>query len=654
MAGLSSISAMKRIPIPAPLAPILTAQAADGGKPHGNNPDLPAPIRPAIDQPKPKRELLAALKRIDGWGPRAWREIGGAWVLAGRAGLPSARGARESSVISVGPLLADPDDDPLLPTLAMDLVIPNIPFGRAENPADAAAICDWVLRHAWATLLKNPPLRVTTLRPGTTIRSTNACYLLGGVAAGSERGPHGPNERPSGAAPFTGTVRVGREKSDARSGAVVLRLRLRPPMAGMCCDAKPYRAFLRRLAAFVADVTGRAHPGLHAQRRAVAIQHALRAALPAHGLVAFLGAGARLARGPGGGPDPACRPLEIPAKFATTIDLGKLGKIRGLGIATGITAIAGAPYHGKSTVLAALAAGREDHPPGDGRERVVADASAVLVPADDGRRIKAQDVSGFFATLPGTTTGATAFSTNRASGATSMAAGVLQAVAAGARLLLLDEDTAASNFLSIDAGMRKLLGKSLHGTRTLIEVLPAFAAAGTSTVLVAGSTLSALAVADRVLELENFQPRDATARVRRLAGPPPRPRIHWQVPARLLDDHPDRLLGARHFLTVTGHEAERTVLGDQKLGEEILDLRRAGWDLDPALARGACAGAAWCLRLAGGTAMSLDEVGRRYQAWIHDIGPCAIDPFHIGLHSVAPWQLVVAVLERLEQPILHG
>jgi hypothetical protein len=611
MADLSNISAMKRVPTSAPTAPILTAQAADGGKTHEKTPDLPTPIRPAIDQPKPKRELLAAMKRIDGWGPRAWREVGGAWVLAGRAGLPSARGTVEPAVISVGPLLADPEDDPLLPTLAVDLVMPDMSFGRAENPADAAAICDWVLRHAWATLLKNPPLRVSTLRPGTTIRATNACYLL-------------------------------------PDGAVVLRLRVRPPMAGMCCDAKPYRAFLRRLTAFAWELSGRAHPGLRAQRRAVAIQHALRAALPAHGLVAFLGAGARLARGPGGGPDPACRPLEIPATFATTIDLGKLGKIRGLGIATGITAIAGAPYHGKSTVLAALAAGREDHPPGDGRECVVADASAVAVPADDGRRIKSQDVSGFFATLPGTTTGSAAFSTNRASGATSMAAGVLQAVAAGSRLLLIDEDTAASNFLSIDAGMRKMLGKSLHGTRTLIEVLPALAKAGTSTVLVAGSTLSALAVADRVLELENFQPKDATARVRRLAGPPPRPRIHWQVPPRLLDDHPDRLLGARHFLTVTGHEAERPVIG-----EEILDLRRAGWDLDPALARGACAGAAWCLRLAGG-AMSLDEVGRRYQAWIHAMGPCAIDPFHIGLHSVAPWQLVVAVLERLEQPILHG
>jgi predicted ABC-class ATPase len=563
--------------------------------------DTPAPIPPAIDGARRRRELDAALRRIDGWGPRAWREVGGAWDLG-------------PALIAVGPTIADPDDDPLLPTLAVDLVVPRHGLGRVDGPAAAAALCDWVLRRAWATLLAAPPVRVTTLRPGTVIRATNACYLLPAV---------------DGVAP------------------VCLRLRVRPPMAGMCCDAKPYRAFLRRLVAFAAGLqTGRPQPGRRAHLRAVAVQQALRAALPAHGLVAFLGNGARLARARGGGPDPACRPLAVAKARATTIDLGRLGRVSGLGIRAGITAIAGAPYHGKSTVLAALAAGREDHPPGDGRELVVADASAVAVPADDGRRIKAQDVAGFFAALPGSDS--RAFTTNRASGATSMAAGVLQAVAAGSRLLLIDEDTAASNFLAIDAGMRRLLGRTLHGTRTLIEVLPALARAGTSTVLVAGSTLAALAVADRVLELAHFQPRDATARVRRLAGAPPRPARAWRVPARVLDDHPDRLLGPRHFLAVAGGEAERPLVGD-----EVLDLRRCGWELDPALARGACAAAAWCLRLAGGRPVDLDGLGRTYQAWISRHGPGVLDPYHIGLHSVPPWQLVVAVLERLEHPHLH-
>nr|MBA2481780.1 hypothetical protein [Planctomycetota bacterium] len=310
----------------------------------------------------------------------------------------------------------------------------------------------------------------------------------------------------------------------------------------------------------------------------------------------------------------------------------------------GITAVAGAPYHGKSTLVSAIAAGGSDHAPGDGRERVVAIASAVAVQADDGRRIKDQDVSAFFARLPGAR--ARRFSTDRASGATSMAASVLQACAAGCRLLLVDEDSAASNFLSIDAGMRRLLGRSLTGITTLLEALPALAAKGVSTVIVAGSSTASLAVADTTLVMDHFQPRTVAHRLARARAR--RIRSVVNVPERLVADAPDCILGPRHFLDIHALEPERPIVAGV-----ALDLRRSGWELDAALARGACAAAAWCARLVDAGDPGLAMLRLRYEAFIAERGPCALDPFHTTILVVPPWQLVVSVLERMPRPYMR-
>ncbi len=377
------------------------------------------------------------------------------------------------------------------------------------------------------------------------------------------------------------------------------------------------------------------------------IQRRLRAALPAHGLVAFIGDGARLARDRSDHPSSTCRPLRAPPALRTTISLPGLGRFHGLGITTGVTAIAGAPYHGKSTLLQAIIAGRDDHPPGDGREQVVSDGTVVQIQSEDGRRIKSQDLSAFFSRLPGSPS--TAFTTERASGATSMAATLLQAVAAGCRLLAIDEDSAASNFLTIDPTMRRLLGAALDGTVTLLEMLPALSRLGVSTVLVAGSQTQSLACSDRVLLMEHYRPSDARRRVARLLR---RTRsvtsaTVLSAPSRWLDDQRDGLFGQRHFLTVDASEPERPVLLQQPL-----DLRRAGWTLDTALVRGALAGAACVCRMAADGEASLEQLRLRYEQLIAAHGVRALDPFDTALIAAPAWQLVVCVLERLPIPQL--
>ena len=118
--------------------------------------------------------------------------------------------------------------------------------------------------------------------------------------------------------------------------------------------------------------------------------------------------------------------------------------------------IVGGGYHGKSTLLRAIERGVYPHIAGDGREWVITRPDAVTVRAEDGRAVTGVDISPFIAGLP---SGADtrSFSTTNASGSTSQAANLVEAVGAGASTLLIDEDTSATNFMIRDERMRALI-----------------------------------------------------------------------------------------------------------------------------------------------------------------------------------------------------
>jgi predicted ABC-class ATPase len=268
---------------------------------------------------------------------------------------------------------------------------------------------------------------------------------------------------------------------------------------------------------------------------------ALRDRLDEHGLVAFVADGSVLPRLTGASDLPlrdGAVPFRSPPELAVRLATSNAGEIEGMGIPHGTTLIVGGGYHGKTTLLQALQDGVYDHIPGDGRERVVTLADAVKVRSEDGRRVEQVDISPFLSNLP-SATDTTHFSTDNASGSTSMAAGIMEALEVGSRLLLLDEDTSATNFMVRDELMQQLVPKALEPITPFIDRVAELNERGISTIHVIGGDGEYFAVADRVILMERYRPRDVTAEAHRIIqawhhprqaeapGPfhPPAPRI---------------------------------------------------------------------------------------------------------------------------------
>ena len=218
-------------------------------------------------------------------------------------------------------------------------------------------------------------------------------------------------------------------------------------------------------------------------------QQHIRHQLEKRGLAAFVADGAILPRESGVSDRPMKQavPFYSPESMAVVLTLPNKGPVRGMGIPRGVTLIAGGGYHGKSTLLKALERGVYNHIAGDGREYVITDDTAVKIRAEDGRSIQQTDISMFINGLPnGKDT--KAFQTEDASGSTSQAANVIEAMEAGTRLFLIDEDTSATNFMIRDELMARVVHQDMEPITPFIDrVEELFADYGISTILVAGS-----------------------------------------------------------------------------------------------------------------------------------------------------------------------
>ena len=201
----------------------------------------------------------------------------------------------------------------------------------------------------------------------------------------------------------------------------------------------------------------------------------------------------------------------------TEMDLPHAGRISGMGIRRGITLIAGGGYHGKSTLLHALERGVYNHIAGDGREYVITDRSAMKIRAEDGRSIACDDISLFISNLPGGKD-TVRFSSENASGSTSQAASVVEAAEAGARLLLIDEDTSATNFMVRDALMQRVIAPEKEPITPFIDrARLLFEKHGISTILALGSSGAWFIPADCILQMDEYRPVDITQRAKEAA-----------------------------------------------------------------------------------------------------------------------------------------
>ncbi|AAM23346.1 putative ABC-class ATPase [Caldanaerobacter subterraneus subsp. tengcongensis MB4] len=250
-------------------------------------------------------------------------------------------------------------------------------------------------------------------------------------------------------------------------------------------------------------------------------QDYLRNLLKELGLVAFVADGSILPRESGVSDKPLkgknVVPFKSPESLRVKVTLPNRGEITGMGIPQGVTLIVGGGYHGKSTLLKALERGVYNHIPGDGREFVITVEDAVKIRAEDGRRVEKVDISAFIKNLPnGEDT--TSFSTENASGSTSQAANIIEAIEIGTSLLLLDEDTSATNFMIRDARMQKLIAKDEEPITPFIDrVRQLYEQNGISTILVMGGSGDYFDVADCVIKMHNYRPFDVTEEAKKIA-----------------------------------------------------------------------------------------------------------------------------------------
>lgn len=248
----------------------------------------------------------------------------------------------------------------------------------------------------------------------------------------------------------------------------------------------------------------------------------MRESLSSIGLVAFIADGSILPRISGVNQRPLGSSEAVafrsPPSLCIKMETPNGGTVSGMGIPEGITLIAGGGYHGKSTLLRALQRGVYDHIPGDGRERVVSLPKAIKIRAEDGRRVEGVNISPFINNLPlGKDT--EFFCTDEASGSTSQAANIMEAVEIGADLLFLDEDTSATNFMIRDTRMQRLVAKEREPITPFVDkVRQLYNEKGISTVIVMGGSGDYFDVADNIIMMDDFLPLDVTQEARKIAS----------------------------------------------------------------------------------------------------------------------------------------
>jgi len=231
-------------------------------------------------------------------------------------------------------------------------------------------------------------------------------------------------------------------------------------------------------------------------------QQHIRKVLKEKGLVAFVGNDSILPRESGVSDKPMKSGVRFksPKEYEITLSLPSGKKVTGMGISKGITLIVGGGYHGKSTLLKALERGVYNHIAGDGREMIISEADAVKIRSEDGRNVERVNISGFINNLPGKKD-TLAFSTENASGSTSQAANVSEAIEYGTSLLLIDEDTSATNFMPFIDRVKELYDNF-----------------GISTILIVGGSGDYFDVADRVIMMDEYIPLDVTEKAKNIAN----------------------------------------------------------------------------------------------------------------------------------------
>jgi predicted ABC-class ATPase len=426
-------------------------------------------------------ELRALLRRLDGRGYKAYKDLRGAWDFPGFA-------------LHVDHVQGDPFAAPSRLCVEMPLEGASIPSPFVETRLRRTALGDFLTRAFQGAI-------------GSSVKGSRGIGKSGVIAVSSP----GQEILERNSVVFTGT-------------SLECRFVLGLPARGRSILGREAEAMLLEEVPLLVT-RGLVLDGLRLEKaerqiHAVEDQEALRNALPGKGLVAFVGEGAVLPRRTGIDSRPLAAgavPFEPPPELTVEMDCPHRGKVRGMGVPEGVSLIVGGGFHGKSTLLDALQFGVYNHIPGDGRELVVTLPTGCKVRAEDGRSVEKVDISPFISNLP-TRQDTRAFSTENASGSTSQAANIVEPLEVGCRLLLIDEDTSATNFMIRDERMQELVSKEREPITPFVDKVRQLGREkSVSTVLVMGGSGDYFDVADTVIMMDDYRPRCVTDRAREIA-----------------------------------------------------------------------------------------------------------------------------------------
>ncbi|MDG2125095.1 MAG: ABC-ATPase domain-containing protein [Verrucomicrobiales bacterium] len=485
-----------------------------------------------------ENDLERLLERIDGRGYPAYKDLSGRWELRGGVEL------------FLDYVQGDPFASPSKLRVRLPMSVAGIPAELYANRVRRVALQDWLarcVRKAIGTEVKRGGAESGgdfagrgAARGGGGDRG----YRGRGGGRGGDRGYRGGGGGRGGSGGDVGgsgksglvSVDAGKQEVLERSAVVVtdewveVRLQVGLPARGRTVLGRQAHNLLITALPKVAGC-GMVWGELEQEAgwrfvETVENWSVIQGQLVEMGLVGFVADGAILPRASGADDGPlrgdgvvgftSPESLRVTMKLANAV--GGESEIVGMGVKKGVTLIVGGGYHGKSTLLKALERGVYPHVPGDGREYVVADPSSVKVRAEDGRRVERVDISPFIKNLPyGRDTAA--FSTDDASGSTSQAANIVEALEVGCEVLMLDEDTSATNFMVRDARMQALVHKDSEPITPFVDrVKELWEASGVSTVLVMGGSGDYFESADTVVAMREYVPVEVTEEAKRVAG----------------------------------------------------------------------------------------------------------------------------------------
>ena len=341
--------------------------------------------------------------------------------------------------------------------------------------------------------------------------------------------------------------------------------------------------------------------------------------------------------------------FQTPDSLSKSVELPNSGLCEGMALPVGVTLIVGGGFHGKSTLLNALERGVYNHIPGDGREKLVTEETAVKIRAEDGRSIFDVDISDFIDHLP-MNKNTQHFETENASGSTSQAANIVEAVQCGANLLLIDEDTSASNFMIRDDRMQALVSSDKEPITPLIHRVRAlYEEKNISTILVMGGSGDYFGISDTVIMMDNYETLDVTKKAQDLAkdlkisANPSALKLNLQIERKPVA----KMISARRGK----HEVKFDVrsLSDINYGEHQIQMDRVEQLVDLGQSRAI----AWIINYYGkqllkstqGLVLGVDEV----LALIKRLGLDGVTDYKIGNLAMPRKYEIIAAINRIRK-----